>query len=163
MTLHLRRGPYNSFKEGRYLGEKIEDVIKVDPMYVAKAIKAYLDVTEAQAQLFTKVTNGGEIPRKYIREDKKRKARIEVVSKVDDFEWPKNYTIEDIQVVKDNWFRLPNWDFDPEMAPPWYAEYKERTKKVTRPSIKKKIYEELLQREMDGYYKQHKDIREIVA
>lgn len=96
----MRKGPLTRFEEGEYLGERVEDIIRVNPLYFMKAVKEYLDITPEQARVFRERT-GGEIPDRFIR-------RVPE-GPVDVLYWS-------------NRDLLPNLAFYPEDTPGWWEE-----------------------------------------
>lgn len=129
--------------------------MKSDMGYFLQAVKDWLNVSPSQAGYFKQLTKGGEIPPRFIGEThiKKKKVRIVNTSEGKDYEPPKDWTIEDLQCVRNNWDIIPNYDFDPDYAPKWWPEYKERVSKITRPSIRRQIYDEYIRKELNDYDK----------
>lgn len=142
-----RIGPVKVFPSGMYERTPVEVVMKTDIRYFMRAVKDWLDVSPSQASLFKQLTKGGEIPPQFIKSPLGEKK----LTKEEEWVVPKDWTDEDIRVVRDTWSTIPNYDFDPELAPPWWQECKERMAKTTRPSIRRKIYQEYLTKEVNEY------------
>ena len=68
LTHKSRIGPLEVMDRGPYLGKKIEEVIKKNPLYIMSCIKEWLDISPLQAQIFRQVTEG-DIPNKFIAKD----------------------------------------------------------------------------------------------
>ena len=143
-----RRGPFKVWPSGKYVGNLIDATIREDPAYFMYTVKAWLDISPEQAELFQFVTDGGEIPLKYIK--KGSPTKVTNTSK-EDYDPPEGWTIEDIQLVKNTWNPIPNYDFDPEMAPDWWPECKKKMDKEKRPTKRREIYESYLRKEVQDY------------
>lgn len=126
----MRRGPYSEWPEGRYRGIPMTEVITNDPMTFMQAVKGWLDITESQADVFREITGGGEIPLRYIKV-------MPGESKVQARDDRLYYSNRDI---------LPNWDFDPSVAPRWWPEFKERCKSLTHCSQRVDLYNEYMRK-----------------
>lgn len=68
LTHKSRIGPLEVLDRGPYLGKKVEEVIKKNPLYIMSCIKEWLDISPLQAQVFRQVTEG-DIPNKFIVRD----------------------------------------------------------------------------------------------
>ena len=110
-----REGPFFRFPKGRYIGEKVEDVLQVDPYYFMTCVKEYLDITPSQATQFRRKT-GGSIPSQYIKKGYDDSSPSSGISD----------------------FIPPNYD-DFGGAPEWWEDYKKEVK--DRPQDAEKIYE----------------------
>lgn len=139
-----RRGPFQVWPSGKYRGNLIDSTIREDPAFFMYEVKMWLDITPEQAELFYDVTGGGEIPPRFIKDSQKKEEEGE-------YKWPEYYTQEDIAVVKDMWHTIPNYDFDPDLAPEWWPECKARMEKEKRPSVRRKIYDGYLKRDLQEY------------
>lgn len=120
-----REGPLEYLDRGMYKGSRVEDIIRKNPSYIMHAIKEWLYITPHQALVFEEVTGGGIIPEAYIKE-RVPPSRGEYSTSRDLY---------------------PNWDFDPEMAPPWWKEFKEEAHKVS-PEEVPELYERYSRKEL---------------
>lgn len=110
-----RVGPLELFNRGQYKGQRVEDIIRRNPQYVMYCIKEWLDISPRQALVFERCTGGGIIPDRYIKESPP--------SEEDD------WTQGDRRIYNDNLdVGIPNYDFDPGVAPPWWREFKLRSR-----------------------------------
>lgn len=142
--MSAREGPYQTFPHGQYEGVPVIAVMKSDMQYFLQAVKDWLNVTPAQAGYFKQITKGGEIPPHFIGETHKE---------ISNEEWkpPKEYTREDIRVVEKGYLaEIPNYDFDPKLAPGWWKTYKEKSKGL-RPAQKWNLYNDLLNKELNDF------------
>ena len=117
-----RRGPYSTFPSGKYLGQRVEDIIRRDPRYFMWAVKEWLDVSPSQALLFELQTGGGEIPSQYIKESKEETSKIPEVE-----ESSPRVDKRDEMIYSRNLDLVPNYDFDPSIAPTWWQEFKQKS------------------------------------
>ena len=129
-----RRGPLTHFPQGQYKGQRIEDVIRRNPNYVMWAVKEWLDLTPSQAGLFEAVTGGGIIPDRYIkesppkvispiREKQESPPKKEKDSPESAIGWL-TWGPDGIDEVNNPGKTIPNYDFDPDMAPDWWPRFK---------------------------------------
>jgi len=128
----VRKGPFRKWPQGKYLGELVEDVIANDPYYFMTAVKEWLDISPYQADLFEEITGGGKIPDRYIK-------RVSEETKLQERDDKLYYSNNDI---------LPNWDFDPTLAPKWWPEFKERSKGLTHCCQRVDLYNSYVQRDI---------------
>lgn len=138
-----RRGPLTKFPQGRYINCRIGEVIEKDPRYIMVQVKEWLNLSPSQAEKFQQVT-GGSIPEKYIVSPPKRESpSIIKVPSIEQDKSPKpdiDWTYEDDMV---DIFRIPlYYDQEPEIAPPWWREFRQKTLNIKRPSILFKMYKE---------------------
>lgn len=117
-----RKGPFIRFPHGKYQGRKVEDIIVQDPHYFMWAVKEWLDVSPTQALIFELHTGGGEIPSQYIKENKEETSKIPEVE-----ESSPKVDKRDEMIYNRNLDLVPNYDFDPSTAPPWWREFKQRS------------------------------------
>lgn len=134
----MRRGPFREWPEGKYRGIPVIEVIENDPMAFMQAVKGWLDITEHQADVFREITGGGEIPTRYI----KRVLGEDELKRRDDNLYNTNRDI------------LPNWDFDPSVAPRWWPEFKERCKTLTHCSQRVDLYNSYVRQDMQESLRQ---------
>lgn len=134
----VRRGPYQEWPEGKYRGIPVTEVIENDPYTFMAAVKGWMDVTPYQAALFEEITGGGVIPDRYV----KRLTGEEELKRRDDSLYNTNRDI------------LPNWDFDPSVAPRWWPEFKEKCKTLTHCSQRVDLYNSYVRRDMQESLRQ---------
>ena len=127
-----RKGPYQKYPIGKYQGIPVEEIIRKDPRYFMWTVKEWLNVSPSQAFLFEEVTEGGEIPRKYISEE-----NPPVGGRMSPHSWDS----QDEHLYWTNQDLIPNYDFDPRGAPSWWLEYKEKIKGEVHPGRRLTIYQ----------------------
>lgn len=120
-----REGPLEYLDRGMYKGSRVEDIIRKNPSYIMHAVKEWLYVTPRQALVFEEVTGGGIIPDTYIKKMSPSGEGGYIHSR-------------DL---------YPNWDFDPDQAPPWWEEFKKEANKVN-PEEVPGLYEKYSRREL---------------
>ena len=137
-----RRGPLSVFKAGKYVGNRIEDIIKKDPYYFIWAVKEWLNISPEQASLFEEVTNGGTIPKKYIVSPTRKEEPLVYIPYL-------SWGPEGVCEVKNPVYCIPNYDFDPDLAPDFWKEFK----KALTPEMGEAERGNLFRRLQDEYNK----------
>lgn len=129
-----RKGPLEKFTFGKYVGCRVEDIIRRDPNYFMWAVKEWLDVSPQQAFLFETVTGGGIIPDSYISERREKKVASALVGGEDRDSPPRPERSPFDHSKNRKWYEendfpdWPNYDFDPSIAPEWWEEFKSKIK-----------------------------------
>ena len=117
-----REGPWDKIPRGIYQGKTVEWLIRNRTKYFMSCVKEWLDISPTQARLFKEVSQGGEIPDRYIINDHPYRPR-EV----------KEWTERDYLIYYSNRDILPNYDWDPS-PPSWWEEFKRKSEGMERPS-----------------------------
>lgn len=146
-----RRGPYSRFPSGKYLGQRVEDVIRRDPRYFMWAVKEWLDVSPQQALLFELQTGGGEIPSQYVKSfpdnpsDERSPEDFFKSSKDREAYW-RNLDLS-----------IPNYDFDPSGAPSWWREFKQKSQNIDSIWERYFLYQQYVDKEWEISRKMFED------
>ena len=116
-----REGPLDTLTRGAYKGKTVEWLIRNNPHYFMSCVKEWLDISPYQAELFTRISQGGVIPERYIKEG----------------EW----TARDTYLYNTNRDIIPNHDWD-DRPPEWWEEFKMQPEAhSSRPSQVVDLYE----------------------